>query len=92
MLKQDGQAFKVAETTYVTITFAPVEQKEGQRPTYPAKFKHDEGTFEVTVPTGTYRASILVKPEGKPSLTVPVDASKTYEINEDQQIDLELPK
>jgi hypothetical protein len=89
-LTRDGQPLKVSEDTYVTITLTPAEDKTQS---YPAKFKHNEGTYEVAVPPGTYRASVLVVPPGgKPPLKPPADASKTYEINKDQQLDLDVPK
>jgi hypothetical protein len=86
-----GEPLLVSPQTYVTITFAPVAEKAGQ--TYPAKFTHADGSYAVTIPTGNYRAGLLiVPPEGQAPLSSPMDASKTYEIKKDQVIDLDLAR
>ena len=88
-LTRNGQPLNASTKTLVTITFAPLDQAAGQ--TYPAKFKHAEGAYEVTVPTGKYRVGlIVVPPDGAAPLRSPIDASKTYDIQKEQEIDLDL--
>ena len=87
---RNGQPLKVPKTTLVTITFAPVDQSTGQ--TFPAKFDYDQGTYEVTVPAGDYRASVLVAPPKEAVISSPMSASKTYELQKDEEVTLELGK
>jgi hypothetical protein len=95
-LIQGGQPIKVSEKTYVTVTFAPVEQGEGQGQTYTAAFKHEDASFERTLPSGTYYIRVVIAPPGPPGGQAPirplVDPTKTYEIQEDKKIDLEISK
>src|SRR2546423_18449 len=89
-LTQDSKPLQVSNKTLVTIMFAPVEQT-GQ--TSPAKFDPEQGTYTVTIPTGKYRVNVVVvKEQNKPPINPPMDPNKTYEIVDDQEIDLEIGK
>jgi len=90
-LKRGGEPLLVSKDTYVTVTFAPAGDQPGQ--TYPARFNHTDATFTVTVPPGKYRAAlIIVPPGGQPPLRSPMDASETYEIQQNRKIDLDLDR
>jgi len=93
-VKREGQPLKLADTTYVTITFSPaeVEGKDRPRSGYPAKFTHADASYTVTVPTGKYRVAAVIAEPGGQAFTSPVDKSKTYDLQKDEKIDLDLGK
>lgn len=85
-----GQPLQISKTTLVTITFAGAEEKTAQ--TYPAKFNHDDASYQVSVPTGKYRVGMLVVEQGKSARGSPMNASPIYEIQKDEEIDLQLDR
>src|SRR5438128_1999530 len=59
-LVRDGQTLQVSPDTYVTIMFRP--EAQGAERSYPAKFTHATGTYEVQLPAGKYNVSVSVLP------------------------------
>jgi hypothetical protein len=57
-ITKSGQPMKIDEKTLVTLTFAPDMAKPDQ--SYTAKYRYDNGTYEVELPPGKYRANCII--------------------------------
>ena len=80
---ENGKLF-TDENTLISLTFVPDETPIQQ--TYPAKFTHATGTYEVEVPAGKYRVSVQVGI----AMKRPPQASPVYEINAPKELDVEI--
>lgn len=92
-LTKAGQPLQVNDKTQVTLTFAP-EIADAKQTTYPATFKPADGTFEVVVPAGKYKANLVIFDHAR-NVMVPVSPEfrKTvYDLAEDKVIDIDIPK
>lgn len=91
-LTKGGQPFVVNEKTQVTLTFA--EDIDNAKQTYPATFKPADGTFTVEMPTGKYRARLLVFDHDKKApLPVSPNLSKqVYELTHNQELEIDISK
>lgn len=89
-LLKGGEPYK-AKKTYVTIMFAPAEEKPGT--TYPAKYDPDEGAYKITMPAGKYKVGITVGQPGDDEVYIsPMTNSKVYDLNSNQELDLPVGK
>jgi hypothetical protein len=61
-LVRNGQVVTFSEETYVTVQFIPVDLQAGRK-SFAATVNRPEGTYEVHLPPGKYRLSLLVPPK-----------------------------
>ncbi len=61
-LVHNGQVATFTEDTYVTLQFIPVDAQAGRK-SYPATVNRPQGSYEVQLPAGKYRVSLLVPPK-----------------------------
>jgi hypothetical protein len=92
-LTKGGQPFVVNDKTQVSVTFAE-DIENPTKQTYSATFKPADGTFTVEVPTGKYRARLLVfDHEKKVPLPVSANISKqVYELTHNQELEIDISK
>jgi hypothetical protein len=88
-LMKNGQPFTTSADTLVTLTFAPDAEKSEQ--TYPAKFNHETGGFELNVPPGKYRARYVIQKKNEPAIIAPPDATKTvHDLSSTKEVNIEI--
>ena len=91
-LTKKGQPFTTGEKTLVTLVFSA--EAEGTKQTYPANVKRDEGTFQLEVPPGKYRANlIIVDYEKNAPPLIPQSVKQTiYDLSEGKEIEIDVGK
>ena len=88
-LLKNGQPLVVKNDTLVTLTFFPDTENPGQ--TYPAKFFHETGGYELEIPTGKYRVSYVIVEKDKAPVMAPAEVKKkSYELSKNQELDIEI--
>ena len=89
-LLKNGQPFTVSRDTYVTIAFIPEGETPNQK-THPAKFHRSTGAFEIELLAGKYRVNYIIVEKNKEPLPVPPEQkTKTYDLIENQELDIEI--
>ena len=88
-LTKNGQPYTVRNDTYVTLVFTPDTEKADQ--TYPAKFNHETGGYEVEVPAGMYRTRYVIVEKNQAPIIAPPQATTTvHDLTASKVLDLEL--
>lgn len=93
-LTKNGETFKVAKDTLVTLRFIPeLAEGEAARPDHSVRFKQETGEYEVEMPAGKYRVSYVIVEKNKTPVTSPPEMkNKSYDLTRSQQLDIELGK
>jgi hypothetical protein len=88
-LMKNGQPLKVSQDTYVTLTFSPDIENNDQ--TYPAKFNHETGGYEIELPAGKYRTRCLIVEKGQPPFTAPPEVTKAvHDLTGSKELNIEI--
>jgi hypothetical protein len=91
-LTKAGQPLQVSDKTQVTLVFAPDVEKPDH--TYPAWFKPADGTFEVEVPPGKYRANLVIFDHDNKTMAVipPEFRTKIYDLTTHKTLEIDISK
>lgn len=91
-LTKNGKPLKVSEKTQVTVSFAG--EDESKKSLHLAKLNPADSSFEVEMPPGKYRASVVIFDHEK-SLAVPIPQSVQKEVHDftsPKQVTIEIGK
>lgn len=91
-LTKNGQPFTANEKTQVTLSFAP--DKGGDNPPLAARFNRADGSFDVEVPPGNYRAYLAIFDHAtKTPTAIPPKVRETvHDFTSSKSITIELDK
>lgn len=91
-LSKAGVPLQVNDKTQVTLTFA-AEEGNAKR-TYPATFKPADGTFDVELPAGKYKANLVIFDHAKKAMVPvpPAFRNNVYDLTENKVVDIDISK